>query len=496
MMEASVGGWGWRLSRVAAWAAVFSLCGMPPAAATPPTQPNILVCVADDWGWPDAGAYGDPLVRTPAFDRVAREGVLFERAFVTSPSCTPSRNSMLTGQYPWQLGAGANLWSSLAPEHPVYPLLLEDAGYHVGHWRKAWGPGDWQAAGRTRHPAGAPVKNGLREFLAARPAGVPFCFWLGSSDPHRPYDAGSGRRGGLDPARVRVPADLPDCAIVRDDLADYLFEVQRFDGDVAAALAVLDEMGEAANTIVVITGDHGMPFPRHKGHLYDSGTHVPLAVRWPAAVKPGRRVTDFVSLADLAPTVLEAAGVGTPAAMTGRSLLPLLTAAGAGQIDPARDHALVGRERHVPAQESPSLGGYPMRGLRTADFLYIRNIASDRWPSGCPTGSTKGWAYADCDASPTKRYLVEHRDEAGVRSFFDLAFAKRPAEELYDLRRDPGQGVNRAADPGYAEVKATLSRRLDERLVATGDPRAAGRGDAFDAYPYLGPIGAAEGGKR
>jgi len=375
-------GFGWQgiAGLAAVWLVAVGSLAAEPAAASPP--PNILFCIADDWGWPDAGAYGDPIAKTPAFDRVAREGVLFENAFVTSPSCTPSRNSILTGQLHWRLGAGANLWSSLAPEYPVYLLLLEDAGYHVGHWRKAWGPGDWKALGRTRHPAGEPVKKGLREFLAARPAGRPFCFWLGASDPHRPYDPGSGAAAGIDPARVRVPADLPDCQLVRSDLADYLFEVQRFDGDVADALAVLDEQGEAANTIVVVTGDHGMPFPRHKCHLYDSGVRVPLAIRWPAAVKPGRTVTDFVSLADLAPTFLGAAGLAVPAAMTGRSLLPVLTAAGSGRIDPARDHVLTGRERHTPAQEAPSTGGYPMRAIRTDTHLSIRNDEPDRWPSG------------------------------------------------------------------------------------------------------------------
>ena len=453
-------------------------------------RPNILFCIADDWGWPDAGAYGDPVVKTPGFDRVAREGVLFQNAFVTSPSCTPSRNSILTGQMHWRLGAGVNLWSSLAPEHPVYPLLLEDAGYHVGHWRKAWGPGDWKALGRTRHPAGKPVSKGFREFLAARPAGKPFCFWLGASDPHRPYAEGSGAKAGLDPAKVRVPADLPDCDLVRNDLADYLLEVQRFDGDVAAALAVLDETGEAANTIVVITGDHGMPFPRHKCHLYDSGVHVPLAIRWPATVKPGRTVTDFVSLSDLAPTFLAATGRAVPPAMTGRSLLPVLDAEGSGRIDPARDHVLVGRERHTPAQEAPGTGGYPMRAIRTDTHLYIRNFEPDRWPSGCPTGSTKGWGYADCDDSPTKRYLVERQDDPSVKPFFALAFAKRPVEELYDLAKDPGQLVNVAADPAQAEAKAALAKRLDAGLAATGDPRQAGRGAELEAHPYLGQTGA------
>ena len=458
---------------------------VPAAAAGGSGRPNILFCIADDWGWPDAGAYGEGAVRTPAFDRVAREGVLFENAFVTSPSCTPSRNSILTGQWHWRLGAGANLWSSLAPEHPVYPLLLEDAGTHVGRWRKSWGPGDWQALGRTRHPAGDERAAGLAAFLAARPAGRPFCFWLGASDPHRPYEPGTGPAAGIDPARLRVPADLPDCDEVRRDLADYLFEVERFDTDVAAALAALDAAGLADDTLVVITGDHGMPFPRHKCHLYDSGTHVPLAIRWPKRIGAGRVVSDFVSLADLAPTFLEAAGLPVPAVMTGRSLMPVLTAAGSGRIDPARDHVLTGRERHTPAQEAPSMGGYPMRAIRTDDWLYIRNLEPDRWPSGCPTGSTKGWDFADCDDGPTKTLLVTRRDDPAVRPFYDLAFAKRPAEELYDLARDPGQVRNVADQPALAAVKAELGRRLEAELAASGDPRSAGRGADLEAHPYF-----------
>lgn len=166
--------------------------------------------------------------------------------------------------------------------------------------------------------------------------------------------------------------------------------------------------------------------------------------------------------------------------------MTLLAAEGSGQMDPARDHVLVGRERHTPAQEAPSLGGYPMRAIRTADFLYIKNFAPDRWPSGCPTGSTKGWSYADCDDSPTKRFLVDHHDEAAIKPFFDLAFAKRPAEELYDLENDPGQLVNIAAQPRYADVKAALATRLDKGLAATGDPRVTAAGDALEAHPYLG----------
>ena len=154
-------------------------------------RPNILFCIADDWGWPHAGAYGDPVVQTPTFDRVAREGALFEHAYVSSPSCTPSRNAILTGQHFWRLGPGANLWSWLEVEHPVYPLLLQEAGYHVGHWRKSWGPGRLALGGyEGEHPAGKGYREGFAAFLEQRPEGAPFCFWLGAWDPHRGYEKG------------------------------------------------------------------------------------------------------------------------------------------------------------------------------------------------------------------------------------------------------------------------------------------------------------------
>ncbi|NLY01320.1 MAG: sulfatase [Rhodopirellula sp.] len=453
------------------------------------SRPNILFCMADDWSWPHAGAYGDPVVRTPAFDRLSREGVLFENAFVTAPSCTPCRNAVLTGQWHWRLEEGGNLWSTLHPRFPVYPLLLEEAGYFVGHWRKAWGPGDWNALGRERDPAG-PVYKSFPAFLQARPKGTPFCFWLGSSDPHRPYQWQSGAQSGIDIGRIRLPADLPDDPVVRHDVADYFYEVQRFDRDVAAALKLLEESGELDNTIVVMTGDNGMPFPRHKCQLYDSGTHAPLAIHWKAAGKAGRRVTDFVSLADLAPTFLEVAGVAVPEAMTGRSLLGILRSASSGRVDPGRDHVLTGRERHGQTQEKPNPGGYPMRAIRNDDFLYIRNFEPDRWPGGCPDPDRafNGRAYGDCDDSPTKSLVIEHRDDPQFRRFYQLAFEKRPAEELYDLRKDPDQLHNVAGQPEYAETQRRLADRLRKELEATADPRVLGDGVPFDTYPYRRPV--------
>ena len=470
---------------LAAALSALVLSGPAHAGADAATRPNFLFCIADDWAWPHAGVYGDTVVRTPTFDRLAREGVLFENAFVTAPSCTPSRNSILTGQWHWRLEEGCNLWSTLHPKFPVYPLLLERAGYFVGHWRKAWGPGDWRALGRQRDPAGQTFKS-FAAFLKTRPQDKPFCFWLGSSDPHRPYVWQSGAKSGIPIDRIQLPADLPDHETVRNDVADYYFEVQRFDGDVGAAVRLLEQSGLLDNTIIVMTGDNGMPFPRHKCQLYDSGTHMPLAIRWGAKVKGARRVTDFVSLADVAPTFLEAAGVPVPSEMTGRSLLPVLLSDQSGRVDPARDHVLTGRERHGQAQEKPNPGGYPMRALRTDRFLYIRNFAPDRWPAGCPDADKAygGNAYGDCDGSPTKSLILERREDPKYQPFYRLAFAKRPAEELYDLREDPNQLTNVADQPRYADTKAELARQLLAKLKATSDPRVSGGEEPFDHHPY------------
>ncbi len=452
----------------------------------PSARPNILFCIADDWGWPHAGAYGDRAVRTPAFDRLASEGVVFEHAYVMSPSCTPSRNSLLTGQHHWRLEEGANLWSTLDVKFPVYPLLLEKAGYHVGYWRKSWGPGDLKAGGYIdRHPAGTLYPEGFEQFLSARPGKKPFCFWLGSSDPHRPYKPGSGKNSGIDLDTVKLPGFYPDRPEIRSDIADYYFEVQRFDADCLQAITLLEKAGEINNTMIIMTGDNGMPFPRCKSNLYEMGVHVPLAIRWGDKIRPGRRVTDFVSFIDFAPTFLEAAGLKAPQSMTGRSLLPLLKSSKSGQIEKVRDHVIFGKERHVPAQGIPEMGGYPCRGLRNRRFLYIRNFAPDRWPAGVPEGATHPIGrFADCDDGPTKAFLMENRNHPDYKTFYELSFAKRPAEELYDLDKDPDQLNNIANDPSYEQIRKEMSAQLTAELKASGDPRATGAPVLFDQYPY------------
>lgn len=453
---------------------------------SPESRPNILFCIADDWGWPHAGAYGDAGVKTPTFDRLAKEGVLFEHAYVSSPSCTPCRNALLTGQWHWRLDTGANLWSQLPVGLPVYPLLLEDAGYRVGTSGKSYGPG--RLEGWQRFPAGKKFRN-FQEFLKDQPADQPFCYWLGSSDPHRPYKLNSGNQSGIDLAKVHLFPHYPDDEVVRGDIADYYFEVQRFDGLIGSAVAAVEAAGKLDATIIVMTGDHGMPFPRCKGNLYDSGVRVPLAVRWGNAIPAGRRVTDMVSFTDIGPTFLSTAGVAVPDVMTGRNLLPILLSEKAGRVNPEYGTIFFGKERHCPAQVANNPGGYPSRAIRTDNYLYIRNFDPERWPAGTPdykNARMNSWI-GDCDGSPTKRYIVANRelDDEHGRSY-DLCFGQRPGEELFDLKKDPDQLVNVANQPEYAGVKAKLAAQLMAKLKETGDPRAIGGGEKFDTYPYYG----------
>ena len=450
-------------------------------------RPNILLCIADDWAWPHASAGDDRVVQTPTFDRVAREGMLFTYAFSAAPSCTPSRAALLTGQAPHRLAEGGNLHGFLPKRFPVYPDLLETVGYTVGFTRKGWGPGNLPAAGRTRNPAGPNFKS-FEDFLKTVPADKPFCFWFGGQDPHRDYVKGSGAKAGLNPKDVAVPPYLPDTPEIRNDILDYYLEVQRFDRDVGELLQLLEQTGRASNTLVVITGDNGWPFPRSKANLYDAGTRQPLAVRWPARTGGGKTSDAFVNLADLAPTFLEAAGLAALPEMTGQSLLPLL----AGKSQSGRDAVFVERERHANVRDGDL--AYPARAVRTKEFLYIRNFRPDRWPVGDPEQWQAVGPFGDCDGSPSKEFVLNHRNDAAFAKFFQLGFAKRPGEELYDLTKDPHQIENVASRADYATTKAGLRQQLDEWMKRTADPRATSDDDPWDRYPYFG--GGPAGGRK
>jgi N-sulfoglucosamine sulfohydrolase len=512
-------------------------------------RPNILFCFADDLGR-IASIYGkvdgkgsfNDLVATPNLDRLARGGVVFRNAFVNAPSCTPCRSSLLTGQHFWRTNRGAILQGAVWDDAiPTFPLLLRGSGYHLGKMYKVWSPGTpadqpyggqqhaFEKAGRRFNNFSENVTAAVAEgialeaakqalydevaanfdaFLAAQPKDsggqrAPFCFWFGPTNVHRKWIKGSGRAlWNLDPDRLSglLPPFLPDVPEVREDFADYLGEVMAFDHAVGVLLKRLEERGELERTLVVVSGDHGPPgFTHGKCDLYDFGTRVPLIVH--GAGTAGRRVIDDpVSLPDLAPTFLELGGVARPAAMTATSLVPLLRSEASGVLDPARDHVLIGRERHVE-DGRPGNVGYPQRAIRTAEHLYIINFAPDRHPLGDPYRLTPGrspaWddlandtrvTYADMDAGPTKAWLVLNREQPAGKPFHDLAFARRPREELYLLASDPHQLCNVAQEPRYAQVRAGLERRLLDALRAAADPRVVDSGCRFDKPPFVGPI--------
>lgn len=492
-------------------------------------RPNIVMAFADDWGQ-YASAYAkiqpggiSDAVQTPVFDQIASEGVLFTRAFVSAPSCTPCRSSLLSGQHFWRCGRGAILQGAIWDlSIPSYPLLLEKNGYRIGHTYKVWSPGSPADAphggAAKRFSSGGRSFNGFSQYVMQRPdheqrkaellqeirtnvrsfldadddgeldGDAPFCYWLGPTNVHRKWIAGSGKElWGIDPDSLKgkLPPFLPDVEVVRQDLADYLGEVMAFDAALGVLVEELKRVGQYDNTLLVVSGDHGAPgFSRGKCNLYDFGTQVPLAIRWPEGIEnSGRVVTDFVSLPDLAPTFLEVAGVEKPETMTARSLVGVLESAQSGQVDPERDAVFTGRERHV-ARARTDFRPYPQRAIRTDQYLYIINFEPDRWPMG--TGPGFGGlpgpmpdfeklredtfaAFGDYDSSPTKAWVITNRD-ADTASF-DYAFGRRPRQELYDIQADPHCLQNIANLPTQARMREQLHQRLMRELRSTGDPR-------------------------
>ena len=487
---------------------LFSLCACGEAtesATDGPRRPNILFAIADDASFPHMGAYGTDWVSTPAFDRIAREGLLFNRAYTPNAKCAPSRSCILTGRNSWQLEEAANHSPFFPARFTTVVEALGEHGYRTGYTGKGWAPGDpGERNGRRRELTGPAYNDRQREpptdkmsaidyaanfadFLAeGQGSDDPFFFWYGGYEPHRAYTFGSGlAQTGRTLNDPPVPEMWPDTDTVRTDLLDYALEIDYFDRHLGEMLRLLEERGELDNTLIVVTADNGMPFPRIKGQAYEMSNHLPFAVRWADGIeRPGRKVEDFISFIDVAPTFLEVAGVDwadsgmQPAA--GKSLQPLFTAEDLGQ--PFRDHVLIGKERHDVGR--PDDRGYPIRGIMTKDYLYLHNFAPERWPVGNPeTG------YLNTDGSPTKTQILSmRRNGTDDGNYWQLNFGKRPAEELYNVREDPYCLNNLAGAADHTSRVAALRERMEGELRNQGDPRMAGNGMVFDNYPYSGAI--------
>ncbi len=488
------------------------------AALVAADRPNILFAISDDQSYPHASAYGSKMVHTPAFDRVADSGTLFHNAFTASPGCSPSRAAILTGRFPWQLQHAGTHASSFSNQYKVYPDLLESSGYFVGYTGKGWGPGNWKIGGFERNPAGPRYSDSLpddnnrpggasrnnyagafKKFLDERPDDQPFCFWYGSTEPHRGFEKGIGLKRGKKLKDAEVPEFLPDTEEIRSDLLDYAVEIEWFDQHLGEMLNELEARGMLENTLVVVTSDNGMAFPRAKANAYEHGVHMPLAISWPAGFPCERESQAIVSLTDLAPTFLSLAGVEGPTdfPMSGKDLSPILKGAYDSEEEEiaAWDHTLFGRERHSSSRYNNL--AYPQRGLRTHDYIYIRNFRPDRWPAGAPQkfnaqdklGPMHG-GYHDIDACPTLDFLIEHRDHPEYGKYFYWSVDRRPYEEIFDTQKDFANLHNLNGSEAHAKSVRSLRQRMTERLTETGDPRVVDpdTGDIFETYKRYSPL--------
>ncbi len=469
-------------------------------------RPNILIALGDDISFNHIGAYGCKWVKTPGFDRVAREGILFRNAYTPNAKSSPSRACLLTGRNSWQLEEAANHVPFFPAKYKGFIEVLGNNGYATGYTAKGWAPGiAVDSAGQPRELTGkafnskrlSPPANGIsdidyegnfEEFLDSRDPDKPFCFWYGSYEPHRKYEYGSGvKKGGKNTGDIdHVPGFWPDNDIVRNDMLDYAFEIEHFDSHLVKMLDLLYKRNELENTIVIVTSDNGMPFPRIKGQVYEYSNHMPLAIMWGKGIRnPGRILYDYVSFIDIAPSLLEAAGISVEKSgmqpVEGKSLINIFRSRKNGLVDKSRDHVLIGKERHDVGR--PDDVGYPVRGIIKEGYLYLINFKPNRWPSGDPeTG------YMECDGSPVKTIILNLRRSGQSDKFWKMNFGRRGEEEMYKISSDPECIVNLTSDPGLYAMKQRLREQLYMELNKQGDPRISDTGDVFDEYPYASEV--------
>jgi N-sulfoglucosamine sulfohydrolase len=462
--------------------------------------PNILFLIADDAGI-DFSAYGSSYVNTPAFDRIAKEGVLFNKAYTPNAKCAPSRSCILTGRNSWQLEAAANHSIYFPPQFKTFPEVLQSNGYEVGYTGKGYSPGHALTYdGRKREllvksydtfRLQPPTKEmsridnaaNFKYFQQVKDKNKPWFFWVGFNEPHRFYEYGTGASLGKKKTNSikKVPGYFPDTDTVRNDLLDYAFEIEYMDKQVEKILEYLKETGELDNTIIVYTSDHGMPFPRVKGNQYEHSNHIPMAVMWNNGIKStGRKIDDYVSFIDLAPTFLQAAGVTQQQSgmhpFAGKSLFNIFNSNKNGQVESSRNFVLVGQERHDLGR--PNDVGYPIRGLHKNGMLYLINYEPNRWPACNPeTG------YLNTDGGATKTFILNQRRNGQEKKYWKLCFGHRVAVELYDIRKDPDCLINLAGKQQYNALETAMKTELETKLKAEGDYRMFGYGHIYEQYP-------------
>lgn len=499
-------------------------------------RPNILFVINDDQSHIHTSFAGSHFVNTPGFDKVATNGIYFTNCYAGSPGSAPSRSSLVTGRHHWQNEQAGQHASSWIKKYIPFVDLLKANGYYTGYTGKGVDPFQYarneaDSLWRTQNAAGkaynkykyekdtphdSRTANGIsrinysenfRDFMQQRKDHQPFYFWYGSSEPHRAYEKGSWKRNGKKLDQVDIPGFIPDSEEIRGDMLDYAVEIEWADSHLCQMINHLDSIGELNNTIIIVTADNGMPFPRAKANCFEYGIHIPMAISYPNGFPAGRRVDDLISFIDLAPTILELAGI-KPEGMqplSGKSIVNILKSEQSGLIDKNKKYVFAGRERHSSSRWNNL--GYPQRAIRGTEYLLIWNIKPERWPAGAPQAMNKKtgeiypmygldqkgvhhpeWAFTDVDAAPSKSYLIENYNNPEIHPFFKLAYTKRPEFELYNVNSDPYCLNNLSGKPEYKEIEHEMKTELMKELKKSADPRVTGpEKEIFDTYVRYSP---------
>ena len=433
-------------------AAALCMTALNARAQTPRQRPNIIWLVLDDAS-PAIGAYGDPQAITPNMDRLAREGARFTRAFTHTPVCAPSRFGLVTGMYPTT--AGAHHMRSLLIKPPTtFMHLLRASGYFV-----AW-PGkvdfNFDPGGLSALPEGA--ADSTEQWRSAPPPKQPFFAYLNLGVTHEAQVRGDAQLHAKntarlkpsefhDPAKMRVPAFLPDAPEVRKDLAHFYDLMTAADYTVGDVLRWLDSNRLTDNTIVFLFGDHGTGMPRSKRWVYDSGIKVPLLIRWPGHIAPSSVRDDLVAFIDFAPTILSLAGVDIPRTMQGQVML-------GDRRAKEREYIFATRDRMDETFDR-------IRAVRDKRFKYIRNFHPE-----LPYAQVNAYN----EQNPTMRVWRELHAEGKLSGPPEAFFAPtKPREELYDTDADPDEIRNLAADSKYRTILERMRGVLDKWIKETKD---------------------------
>jgi N-sulfoglucosamine sulfohydrolase len=440
-----------------------------------PNRPNILLILSDDHSAPHVGCYNNPDIRTPNLDKLAADGMRFDRAYVTCPQCVPSRSSIMSGRSP--VATGMTRFSAPLPrEVKVFPELLRAEGYYSGVAGRTYhldGSGNLSAAAKkvfdehklrtfrdrldfVKTGAGGPViVSQFKEFLDVVPQGKPFVLQLGFNDPHRPLDSDAIPQPH-DPKKLTLPAHYPDTQLVREDFARYYDEIARMDGYIGQVLSILEQRGLSQNTIVIFMGDNGASQLRGKGTLYEFGINVPLIARWPGRIKPGSNTSELISGEDLAPTFLELAGVGTPPEMTGRSFLKLLQ----GQPFDGRKHVFSERGAHGTALPTNS-----------ANFDLGRCVVSKTHKLIYNATWNMPYTPVDCAGDPFWKELQQMNTDGKLSPELSRVYFSptRPMFELYNLVDDPREFNNLIGKKEFAPIAQELKAALEEWMILQRD---------------------------